>query len=702
MRVRPVPLSTMRYQVTKQNLRKTNVFKHCLLSVVAALMVACSGGGGSVSTNPVPVVTISASSTSIAFGNPVVISYSCTNCTSATASGGWSDTLSPTGGTVTKNPTTTTTYTITGSGPGGTSSPASVTVTVVPPPNPTITATPGIILQGQTTVIGWNGDTGTSVSVSGPGMNTSTALTGSVTVTPPAKGSNVYTITSTNVGGTKSASVTVTVNAPTPTATLTPSTTSVTLGTSLTLNAVTTNADIGCTIAASDGSASGAVTCNGTITVTPTSTTGSVTYTLTANGSGGSVTASSGTIAVVNTAITLTSANPWNQLCVGQCLTPTVTFIGTNFAAGQLVLCTPDPNIQLIQLLSSTQIKVTLGIDQVHEGSGYRSCKICKSDGTGCSNSISFGLYSSNMCDKAVSGEMFCLNPQETVAGQHVVNGIPQNGYVDKFTPAGVPDGKFFVNAPTCCIAVDNITGFVIVDATVYDQNGNRVGIPQPQGFPPQPVVANAAKNGIECVLQPLASVDLSCVKITGPATPAPVVTSTNVGSNLQSLAIVVAGSNTYVDVIAAGSSPALWSVDTSTMATNTSQPLVGVTANLPGGSAITPFDSLGIVLVTSFGDKMAVPFNETTLKQGSSITLPGIPVSATATSNSIALIGNADNANTGGTFTEVDPVAATAIAVPSIEAPELPVGVVAAPTGKMFFACPQDGVTSCSAFSLP
>lgn len=534
-------------------------------------------------------------------------------------------------------------------------------------------------------------------------MTTSTVCTGTnVSVTPPAVGTATYTITSTNSAGTVSASYTVNVNAPAPTASLGCTPTSVVLGNPVNCTIATTNATT-VTASSTDGSWSGSVTTNGTVTVTPTATTGSVTYSITATGSGGSATASSGVITVTNGAIQLTSIKPAVRWSSGESGYQTFTFYGANFATGDTIPCNPDANLQSANLINSGEASITFGIDQAHDASIWHSCKVCKGDGTGCSAAVAFGLYGQNACDVyQPTGEKFCLNLNETVAGQNLFNGVPGMGYVDKFTAAGVPDGKFFVGAPRCCIAVDNTTGFVLVDQDVYAQDGVS-STPHPQ-FQPEPVVANTAKNGIVSVVQPTAPNNVSFANITGPNAPPPTVTSTNVGTNPQSLAIGVVGGKTYVFVLTGGSAPALWSVDVTDGMTNiTSQPLIGVTANLPGGSAITVFDSSGTGLVTSFGDNLAIPFSETTLEQGNGIALPGVPVSAVAdTANGIAVIGNADQPNAGGTLTEVNPVTGTTTLVPSVETPVLPTGTVPATTGKGFFVCPQDGVSACSSYTLP
>ncbi len=392
-----------------------------------------SGNSGTITVSAVPVTVTSVSNT--ATPSSIQMGQTSTCLGTVTYSNNTSDhavSYTATGGTITPSGVFTPTAvgaascTATSTMDATKSFTATITVTAVAPPAPTITATPaGPLNQGQSTTIAWNANAGTgaSANISGPNLTTSTALTGSVSVAPPT-GTDTYTITATNAGGSTTASVTVTVNAPAPTASLVCTPTSVTLGSTVSCTIASTNATQ--VIASStDGSWAGSVTLNGTVSVTPTSTTGSVVYGVTANGSGGSATASSGTITVTNTEIQLTSVNDPVTYCVGQCGFVNLTFTGANLAAGQVPSCTPNCNILSAQILSSTQVSVTFGIDQVHEGSGWRSFKICKSDGTGCSSTVAFGLYSQNMCASATSGETFCLNPQETVAGK---NG---NGYVD-------------------------------------------------------------------------------------------------------------------------------------------------------------------------------------------------------------------------------------------------------------------------------
>ncbi len=102
--------------------------------------ITCTGAGGTspaqsvnVTVTPVvasaPTATISASPTTITSGGSSTITWSSTNATSCTASGGWSGTKA-TSGTLSVSPTANTTYTITCSGSGGTSPAQSTTINV--------------------------------------------------------------------------------------------------------------------------------------------------------------------------------------------------------------------------------------------------------------------------------------------------------------------------------------------------------------------------------------------------------------------------------------------------------------------------------------------------------------------------------------------------------------------------------------------
>ena len=103
----------------------------------------CTGTGGSTSQTatvavgavPAPVVTISANPAQVAQGGTSNLSWSATNASTCTASGGWSGNRPISGTAATDVLAQTTTYSLTCSGLGGQGS-GSATVTVSPPPPP--------------------------------------------------------------------------------------------------------------------------------------------------------------------------------------------------------------------------------------------------------------------------------------------------------------------------------------------------------------------------------------------------------------------------------------------------------------------------------------------------------------------------------------------------------------------------------------
>ena len=128
------------------------------LTVSQNYALSCSGEGGTVSDSvqvnvesaattptPTPTVSLSASPTSITAGQSATLTWSSTNATSCTASGGWSGskTLS---GNESGSPTQTATYTLTCTGSGGSANAsATITVTTPPPPPPPPPPTPATV-----------------------------------------------------------------------------------------------------------------------------------------------------------------------------------------------------------------------------------------------------------------------------------------------------------------------------------------------------------------------------------------------------------------------------------------------------------------------------------------------------------------------------------------------------------------------------
>ena len=177
--------------------------------------LTCAGAGGTtapvsatVTVAPAPTAALSASPTTIASGSTSTLTWSSTNATSCTASGGWTG-AEVTSGTQSVSPTSTTTDTLTCTGAGGTTAPVSATVTVAPAPTAALSASPATIASGSTSILTWSSTNATSCTASGA-WSGAEATSGTQSVSPTS--TTIYTLTCTGAGGTTSpASATVTV-----------------------------------------------------------------------------------------------------------------------------------------------------------------------------------------------------------------------------------------------------------------------------------------------------------------------------------------------------------------------------------------------------------------------------------------------------------------------------------------------------------
>jgi Protein of unknown function (DUF4038)/Putative collagen-binding domain of a collagenase len=181
--------------------------------------LSCTGVGGSTgrsvtvaisSTPAAPVVTLAASPDTVASGATSTLTWTSSNASGCSASGGWTGTKG-TSGTQGVAPTVTTTYTLTCTGTGGSTS-TSVTVTVAAAPTVTLTATPDSIGAGQSSTLAWTSTNTTGCSASG-GWTGARSTSGSQSVSPTA--TTTYTLSCTGPGGSASQAVTVKVGATT-------------------------------------------------------------------------------------------------------------------------------------------------------------------------------------------------------------------------------------------------------------------------------------------------------------------------------------------------------------------------------------------------------------------------------------------------------------------------------------------------------
>lgn len=193
------------------------------LSVTTSFVLTCSnsdGGQGSASVqvqvvtdNPVPTVDLSADPAEVAPGEPAMLSWTTSDASSCTASGGWSGSKPTMGSEATRPLSQNTTFTLTCTGAGGTSS-DSVQVTVASeplPPAPTLafSASPTTVSGSQTSTLTWSATNATSC-VAGGAWAGNKPVTGSDTVGPLAT-TSTYTLTCTGDGGSETKTVTVSV-----------------------------------------------------------------------------------------------------------------------------------------------------------------------------------------------------------------------------------------------------------------------------------------------------------------------------------------------------------------------------------------------------------------------------------------------------------------------------------------------------------
>jgi CubicO group peptidase (beta-lactamase class C family) len=237
--------------------------------------------------SPLPEVTLSASPPVISTGLSTTLTWSPTNATSCTASGGWTGAKDPTGGSEQTNAlTANTTFTLVCSGPGGDSLAQSVTVQVEAPPAPTtltLTAAPTAITTGGSATLTWNASQASACTASGGWTGSKSATGGTETVTPTATTTYMLRCNGTTEV-TRSATVTVNALPAASITSFTASPTSVSSGGSTTLSWASSNATA-CT--ASGGSASwpGARPTSGTVSVGPLTAT--TTFSLVCTGAGG-------------------------------------------------------------------------------------------------------------------------------------------------------------------------------------------------------------------------------------------------------------------------------------------------------------------------------------------------------------------------------------------------------------------------------
>jgi lysophospholipase L1-like esterase len=193
------------------------------LSANTTFQLSCSGAGGNaaasaqvVVTEPLPTVTLAASPASVVRGSTVQLSWSSTDATSCTATGGWSGSKSTAGTATTAALSANTTFQLSCSGAGGNAAASAQVVVTEPPPLPTLTlsASPGSVVSGSTVQLSWNSTNATSCTATG-GWSGSKS-TGGTATTAALSANTIFQLSCSGEGGSVSATAQVLVTEPPP------------------------------------------------------------------------------------------------------------------------------------------------------------------------------------------------------------------------------------------------------------------------------------------------------------------------------------------------------------------------------------------------------------------------------------------------------------------------------------------------------
>lgn len=142
------------------------------LTEATSFSLVCNGAGGmsqgaSVSVNIVPTASLTAAPISVGTGGTSTLTWSSTNATGCTGSGGWSGSLAPSGSKSSGALSSTTTFSLICAGPGGNSAPARAVVSVTAVPTATLSAYPTVVAPGGLSTLTWSSLNASSCVASG-------------------------------------------------------------------------------------------------------------------------------------------------------------------------------------------------------------------------------------------------------------------------------------------------------------------------------------------------------------------------------------------------------------------------------------------------------------------------------------------------------------------------------------------------------
>ena len=196
---------------------KYNLKKLFFISISSILVTACGGGGGGGGDTsgdggyytPIPIVSLSASISSVQTNTGFTLTWSSTNASSCSASGDWSVSIGTTGTeSITESSSGTKTYNISCTGAGGTAV-DSVSVEITDPtPTASISTSVANVSANTNFEINFSSTNADTCSASGD-WSYSLETSGTLIIAESETGTKTYNISCTGAGGTAADSVSV-------------------------------------------------------------------------------------------------------------------------------------------------------------------------------------------------------------------------------------------------------------------------------------------------------------------------------------------------------------------------------------------------------------------------------------------------------------------------------------------------------------
>jgi hypothetical protein len=279
---------------------------------------------------------------------------------------------------------------------------------------------------------------------------------------------------------------------------------------------------------------------------------------------------------------------------------------GENFAQGDTLSVTPSffgGPFTLGQGISPTQISLPLNIGSAEYSPGLICVTVTTAQGNSSNTSCIAFVGNQNLLAVDPTGEFYLLDPAQGVTP------TSSNGFVRKFKPDGTPDGSFWVGGLMNGIAVDDKTGYVVVNGGTYDPTtGEGVASPANDGNPAG-AMGDAAKSGQGCIVRPSGNI-ISFYTVGQNGAP---LYSVTVGVQPWACTMVQLASELDAVVYSRGDT-ALWKVSASDRTVRGSVALTGITPvtnfGSVGGWQLKAFDSgpqAGTAVLLAQGDRQLV-----------------------------------------------------------------------------------------------